>query len=118
MSNTDELATEYKIRQDWYEEQRMLHQKQMQIGGYEFKLEELPNRYAPEGYSDEQLFDEVFSRKNTIESYPTYIQRVIDRAYININEFNAIAISPDSYTYQYQLRVIDMYKNVQSVFVK
>jgi hypothetical protein len=82
---------------------------------FDYEPEPLPNKYTDsDRFDDSMLFNEIFSRKDYVLGYASTIQRVIDRAYANIAEFDLMGVSSESYVYQYQLKVIDLYKNAQS----
>ncbi len=113
-SSPETMTSEYDALQAYENEQNALWSEQMKLGNYDFKPNSLRNKYAPEGYSDAELFNEIFNRIHTIQAYPSDIQNVINRANANLREFDSSEISPDAYTYKYQLRVIDIYKNTQT----
>ncbi len=97
------------------DEYNRLLQEALRQHDFDYEPEKLPNKYIESDiYNDLSLFEEVFNRKDYILSYDSAIQKVIDRAYANIAEFDDIGIPNDSYVYKYQLKVIELYKNVQS----
>lgn len=73
-----------------------------------------PQRYAPEGYSDLQMFTALYDSIAKAQEYPTQIDGVIAAAQKNISEFDAMGIPEDSYNYRLQRRIIDTYQELKS----
>lgn len=114
-TDTEALEAEYAQRQLLQEEQARLWREAAVQGIYDFEQEPIPNKYIESGkWSDSSLFSEIFGRRDAILNYPGTIQKVIDRTYANLAEFDSMQIPADSYTYQYQLKVIDLYKTAQT----
>jgi len=69
-------------------------------------------------YSDSIAFiadqNELLKRELYIHEYSAVIQNVINRACANVAEFDSSKISNTNYSYQYQVKVINLYENAQS----
>jgi len=114
-NDTQRIESEYTDLLNLRQERDRLWNEAISQGIYDYEPEPLPNKYIESGNkNDLSLFGEVFSRRDAILNYPGTIQKVIDRAYANLAEFDAMGVPADSYTYKYQLRVIDLYKTAQS----
>ncbi|MHB1150910.1 MAG: hypothetical protein ACYCWE_01435 [Eubacteriales bacterium] len=114
-SDTEALEAEYAQRQLLQEEQARLWREAAAQGIYDYNQEPIPNKYIEsDKWSDSSLFNEIFGRRDAILNYPGTIQKVINRADANLAEFDSMQIPANSYTYKYQLRVIDLYKTAQS----
>ena len=111
--NPEEVDTHHADLLKLQQEQNQLFREAIAAGNYDYTPPQPTNKYF-EDVSDLQLLDEIYRRRNAIYSYPSDIQKVIDRAYANIAEFEAIGIPPYAFTYKYQYRVIELYKNVQA----
>lgn len=74
----------------------------------------MPNNYAPDGYTDAQLFNRVFDKVEYVSLYPELINKVVLDAVANINEYDSKGMTYDEFAYQYQLRIIQVYKALQS----
>lgn len=114
IESPERITSEYNDLKKIEEEQNELRLRELQLGNYEYHPSEIPNRYVPDGYSDLQLFDEVFEQVETIRKYPTTVQTVIDRAEEYLSEFDTLDSMRDTYAYRYQLRVIDKYNAVKT----
>jgi hypothetical protein len=113
-SDREYFAAEYAVLLQIQEEQNVLRREAWMRGDRNFEPE-FPNKYTDsDDYNDLTLFNELFSRRQYVTDYPRIIQRVIRSAYVNIDEFNIIGISEDSYTYKYQLKIIELYTNAKS----
>ncbi len=109
--NPAEYDAYYAKMQEFQEEQNALFREAMRNGEIDFEMETMPDIYSTdESYSDTRLFDKLYRTVEAAESYPQTLQAVIDRARSNLAEFSAMGIPEDSYTYQYQLRVIELYE--------
>ena len=112
--NPDELNAYYDRILAFNAEQNRLFAEAMAAGNFDFEPETLPDVYSTdENYSDRKLFAKLFEAINAAAEYPEVMQRVIDRAYSNLDEFAQMGITPDSFTYRYQLRVIKLYESVR-----
>jgi len=111
----EQIEAEYEELLELNEEQHLFWIEALQRGEYDYLPEHLPNKYTDsDWYDDFMFFNEIFNRKNYISDYSSIIQRVIDRAYENIEEFNIMGISSDSYAYKYQLKIIELYTYAKS----
>mgnify|MGYP004603142713 CR=1 FL=1 len=114
IDNKDRLESEYKEIQRFQAEQSALFVEQMQLGNHDYEMETLPSKYAPNGFSDTQLFSEIFDRIDSIQSYPNSIQKIINTANDNLSEFDSMRIPRNSYISEYQIKIIDLYSNAKS----
>ena len=111
--NPEEVDTHHAELLKLQQEQNQLFREAIAAGNYDYTPPQPTNKYF-EDVSDLLLLDEIYRRRDEIYSYPSDIQKVIDRAYANIAEFEAMGIPPDAYTYRYQYRIIELYKKAQS----
>jgi hypothetical protein len=108
-----QVDADYAKSQELQDEQNKLFMAAIAEGNYDYTPEQPANKYF-EDVSDQALLNEIYSRRDSITSYSPDLQKVIDRAYANIAEFDAMGISADAYTYKYQYRVIELYKAAQA----
>jgi hypothetical protein len=114
-ANPEWIESEYADLTALINERNIFLRDAMQSRDFDYEPEPLPNKYTDnERYDDNMLFNEIFNRKSHIFEYPFVTNTVIDRAYSNIAELDFAGISNDSYLYQYQLKVIDLYRAAQS----
>ena len=112
--NPAELDAYYVEILAFNEEQNRLFYDAMAAGNYDFTPETLPDVYsADEKFHDRELFAKLYNAITAASEYPDVMQRVIDRAYSNLDEFEQMGIGKDSFTYKYQLRVIKLYENLR-----
>lgn len=77
--------------------------------------EPVPNKYSTnKDVLDYFLYYELFKQVDTCENYKEYIQNFLDRANYNIKSFDDAGMSPNTYSYRYQKRIIDLYTKAQS----
>ena len=101
-ADPDTVSAEYDELLSMQERQNQLRIDAQRGGNYSYQPEPLPNKYIDSGeWSDIALFGEVFARRDSILSYPSAIQKVVDRAHANLAEFDSMHMSPDSYAYKY-----------------
>lgn len=110
----DSIEKEYISLLEWESEQNDIWIEQMRQGNYDYEPEKLTNQYAPEGFTDTQVLSEVFDRIDYIEEYQSNIQNVMDHAYANLSEFDALGIQENSYIVNYQRKVIECYENAKN----
>ena len=90
-----------------------MYLEQPRQGNYDFSLEPEVNKYAPDGFSDLELMSLVYARKQYAENYASSIDIIIAEAAANLNQYDAQGIAVDDYVYQYQLRLIQMYRDMR-----
>ena len=113
--NPAELDAYYAEMQAFTEEQNELFMQAMREGNYDFEPEQMPNLYSTdESYSDHALFAKLYGIINAAREYPDVLDKVIDRAWANLDAFADMGITEDSFTYRYQLRVIELYELMRS----
>ena len=105
---------EYENIQEFNDAQTRLYLEQMQAGNYSWQPDKLPNKYAPDGYTDAQLFNIVSDKIKYVSMYPELIEKVIQEAVAYINEYDSKEMTYDEFAYQYQLRVIQVYSALRS----
>ena len=109
--NPEELDAYYAEMQAFVAEQEELFCEAMRLGNYEFTPETIPNLYSTdENYPDQMLFAKLYNTINAAKEYPDVLDKVIDRAWANLDAFADMGITEDSFTYRYQLRVIELYE--------
>lgn len=110
----DLIENEYNSLLEWESEQNSIFIEQMRLGNYDYEPKTLPNKYAPDGFTDIQVFNKIFDRIDYINEYPSRVRDVIDRAYSNLNEFDGLGISKNSYIAKYQRKVIELYDTAKN----
>lgn len=82
----------------------------MRAGNYDFVPEQLPDRYSTDpNFSDAKLYAALHAAIAAAQDYPATIDGVLHSARANLGEFDAMGIAQDSFSYRYQLRVIELY---------
>ena len=112
-SSPEELDEYHKLILEWQREQEKRVIQNLSLGIFDFEAEELPSVYAPEGFSDRQLFDKLYGSIDKITSYKDSIQKVIDKAESNLGEFGNMGFPDDSYACRYQRKVIELYSEAR-----
>ena len=109
--NPAELDAYYAEMQAFAAEQDELFREAMRLGNYDFVPEQMPNLYSTdENYPDRQLFGKLYGTIEAAREYPDVLEKVIERAWANLDAFADMGITEDSFTYRYQLRVIELYE--------
>lgn len=104
----------YEAMQAFAAEQDLLWIEAMQNRDYDFVPETLPDLYSTDAtFSDAKLFAVLHTAIAASRDYPAKIDGVLGSAHSNLTEFDAMGISPDSFTYRYQLRVIELYETAR-----
>ena len=80
--------------------------EQIAVGNYDYEPTYPPNKYGNEQFSDEVIYEEVFSKIANISNYQTIIQNVIDQSEQNIKKCELLGISENSFSYRYQQNTI------------
>ncbi len=112
-SSPEEFDEYHEFILEWQREQENRIVQQLSLGVFDFEVEELPSVYAPEGFSDSQLFGVLYGNIDKIREYPDNIRRVIDKAEENLAEFRYMGFSDDTYTCRYQRKVIELYSEAR-----
>ncbi len=118
--NPSEIDAHYEEIKAFNEEQNRLYLEAIQSGNYDYEPETMPNRYSDvEKYPDSMLFEKLYSTLRAAEEYPELLDTVIGRAYGNLSSLKDMGIAENSFTFRYQLRVIDLYERMrESVEIK
>ncbi|MBQ7320995.1 MAG: ABC transporter permease subunit [Clostridia bacterium] len=104
----------YEAMEAFAAEQDLLWIEAMQNRDLDFVPETLPDRYSTDGdFSDRELFAALHAAVSASRDYPEKIDGVLGSARANLAEFDAMGISPESFTYRYQLRVIKLYETAR-----
>lgn len=104
----------YETMEAFAAEQDLLWIEAMQNRDFEFVPERLPDIYSTDAdFSDEELYAALHRAIARAQDYPEKIDGVLHSARANLAEFDAMGISPDSFTYRYQLRVIELYETAR-----
>ncbi|MGN1410597.1 MAG: hypothetical protein ACI4XJ_10555 [Eubacteriales bacterium] len=112
--NPDELDAHYAEMQAFNEEQNELFRKAMREGNYDFEPETMPSLYSSdESYPDGALFAKLYGTIEAARGYPEVLEKVTERARANLDAFSDMGIGEDSFTYRYQLRVIELYEQMR-----
>lgn len=112
MSDEQKMQQEYLQMQEFLSEQEHLWAEQMVLGNREYEMQTWKNKYAPEGFTDAQLFHHVISAIEYAQNYPSKIQHAIKTAYTQIINSSETNVDTESYIYKYQAAVIQRYQNV------
>ncbi len=95
-------------------EQEALILEAMRTGNFDYAPETMPDLYSTdERYSDTMLFSKLYAAIEAAKNYPAVLDRVIDRAWANLDAFADMGIKEDSFAYRYQLRVIGLYEEMR-----
>lgn len=101
--------------QDFNAKHQSLLREAMRNGNIDFEPETLPDLYSTdESYPDKMLFSKLYTAIAAAEEYPEQLEKVIERAKLNLDAFSDMGIGEDSFTYKYQLKVIELYEKMQS----
>lgn len=110
-NDPDELDLYYEKIKAFNDNQQDLYEQAMSQGMPDYQKEVMPNLYSDvEGYSDTELFNKLYEAVKTADEYPMRLEEVIDRAFANLDALTDMGVTEDSFTYRYQLRVIDLYE--------
>ncbi|MGM9652109.1 MAG: hypothetical protein ACI3XP_00535 [Eubacteriales bacterium] len=112
--NPSELDAHYAEIQAFEKEQNALFREAMREGNHDFVPETMPNLYSTdEEYSDRMLFAKLYDTIAAAREYPDVLDKVLERARANLDAFADMGITEDSFTYRYQLRVIELYERMR-----
>ncbi|MGM9625103.1 MAG: hypothetical protein ACI3XM_05280, partial [Eubacteriales bacterium] len=110
-ANPDEFDAYHAEIEAFNAEQNELFMQAMREGNYDFEPEIMPSLYSDDDtYSDTMLFGKLYETIRAAKDYPDVLDKVIDRAWANLDAFADMGITEDSFTYRYQLRVIELYE--------
>lgn len=106
------VETYYQELQAFYQEQNEIAAEHV-LHGESYTWSEPAHRYSDrEDVSDRILLTELFAKMDYIQSYHGKLETVIRAAERNIASYERTGISPKSYIYQYQYRIIDTYTHL------
>lgn len=112
--NPSELDAHYAEIQAFEKEQNALFREAMREGYHDFVPETMPNLYSTdEEYPDRMLFAKLYDTIAAAREYPDVLDKVLERARANLDAFADMGITEDSFTYRYQLRVIELYERMR-----
>lgn len=113
-ANPDELDAHYEKMQAFNREQEALLYAAMSSGYYDYETESMPDVYSTDNsYSDNRLFAKLYEAVDAAKNYPDVLETVIQRAELNMTSLLNMGVAEDSFTYRYQMRVIDLYKELR-----
>ncbi len=111
----DEVDANYKKYQDFQEELTILRQQAMMVGKKDIEEPVFENVYSvSESYDDGLLYNFLFNTVTPIRQYGVNMQKIIDVGRINIQEYQHMGLSKDSYAVRYQEKVLTMYAKAQA----
>ena len=92
-------------------EQSELMWEAIRLGDPDVEPATLPNRYSDDdAVPDSLLFSLVHRAVDQSEGYPARLERVIDAAYANLEEFRRMGVAEDSFAWRVQTEVIRRYE--------
>ncbi len=113
-SSPEEIDAHYEEMQAFRVEQQNLLYAAMQQGDYDYEVETMPSIYSDDdSYPDSILFAKLYKAVNAAKDYPAALDNVIRRAEANMSSLLNMGVTEDSFTYRYQLRVIELYKELR-----
>ena len=71
-------------------------------------------KYAPEGYTDLQMFSALYTCIEQAQGYPARMDEVVTSAEKNLAEFRAMGIDGDSYNCKLQAHIIRTYSDLKN----
>lgn len=86
----------------------------LKLGDFTYEPSSLPVYYAPEGYTDQQLFAVVMNCIASINNYSITAQCIVDTAEQSILQKRMNGIADDAFTNQYQKKVMERYSKTAS----
>lgn len=114
IDDSDLIETEYSTFLEWERLQLQLEEQQISLGNRNFQREFFINRFAPDGYTDAQLYQKLFQQKSYIASYRGNINTVINDASSIRNGYIAMGFSENSFPCSYQTNIINHYEKLLS----
>lgn len=114
MEDPRELDAHYAELQAFAAQQNALLQAAYREGNYHFEIEQMPSLYSDlPNYPDDRLFAKLYDTLAAVQGYPDVLDEVIVRAQANLKAFADMGVAEESFTYRYQLRVIDLYRQMR-----
>ena len=113
-NDPDSIFDKIRERSDFEETQRNLLTDALLAGNTDYEILSLPNQYAPDGYSDQDLFDILLLYVNYPENYSNTITSIINQATLKKDEFSRYTSTEDSFSYNYQDKIISKYADLPS----
>ena len=71
-------------------------------------------KYAPDGYTDLQIFSVLYAAIEQAQGHPERMDGVVESAEKNLAEFRAMGIPESSYNYRLQQKIIHTYTELKS----
>ena len=100
---------EFDARQD------ELFLEAIRAGDLTFEPESLPDQYSTDkNYPDKLLFAKLYDTIEAARSYPEKLENVIDRAGENLQAFDDMGVSADTFAYRFQRRVAELYAKARA----
>jgi len=88
-----------------------LFMEHMQMGDYAYAQPEVPNRYAPEGFTDISLFTAVLQVEENMDTYPDAVHEIISKAEQKLLENRVSGMKAHTFSNRYQWQVIQRYSH-------
>lgn len=114
INNRDMVEAEYNAFLEWEKLQFQLEEQQLSLGNHNFQREPFINRFAPDGYTDAQLYKILFQQKTYIETFKNNISTVIADASSLKSGYIAMGFSENSFPCSYQTDIINHYDKLLS----
>jgi hypothetical protein len=112
IDDPERVNDDYQEYLKFMEEQNALLDEALRNGDFDFTPVDPPNKYAGEGFSDLQLYDLLFSYVANTDGYGDVIEKVVEQAKTKMIEYKIQGIAEDTYVYEYQKKIISIYKNM------
>ena len=80
----------------------------------EQRPQQTEQKYAPDGYTDLQMFSVLYAAIEQAQGHPARMDGVVESAEKNLAEFRAMGISESSYNYRLQQKIIRTYTDLKS----
>lgn len=80
----------------------------------EQRPQQTEQKYAPDGYTDLQMFSVLYAAIEQAQGHPARMDGVVKSAEKNLAEFRAMGISESSYNYRLQQKIIRTYTELKS----
>lgn len=104
----------YAAMEEFDREQNELFVTAMQARDYDFVPQTMPDVYSTDAsFSDKKLYAALHTAIGRASGYSDTVEGVLTSARANLREFDAMGIDGDSFTYRYQLRVIELYEQAR-----
>lgn len=115
LSDPDKVNADYE---EYLEEEKRRDELILQAhleGNDEYEPLPIPSKYSVDPrYGDLVLYKNLYDNIDYIGSYSESMREVINNAERNLRDFEVEGIGEDTYSYKYQLKVIDLYEKAEN----